>query len=38
VVGTVVLLADHANTAPVTEVGAGVAIMFAPPFGTTFVA
>jgi hypothetical protein len=38
VVGTTELLADHTNTAPVTVVGAGVAIIFAPRFGVTFVA
>ncbi len=35
VVGIVELLADHANAAPVTVLGAGVTIIFAPPFGAT---
>jgi len=35
VVGIVALLVDHANAAPVTAVGAGVAIILAPPFGAT---
>jgi hypothetical protein len=35
VVGTEVLLADHANEAPVTAVGAATAVMFTPVFGAT---
>ena len=31
------LLADHANAAPVTAVGAGVAVICTPPFGATLV-
>lgn len=37
VVGIVELLADHANAAPVTAVGAAAATICTPPFGATFV-
>ena len=37
VVGIAELLADHANAAPVTAVGAAVTVICTPPFGATFV-
>jgi hypothetical protein len=37
VVGIVEALADHAKAAPVTAVGAGVAVIITPPFGATLV-
>jgi len=37
VVGIVEGVADHANAAPVTAVGAGVTVIFTPVFGATGV-